>query len=90
MLATINNSTKKYDFTPEKGTLGFKVLAVIGTTPKVETFNADVGLSGQFSSTEGMYNIGFTGDFYVGAPLLPQTDRNKAQIKGSVLVDYNW
>jgi hypothetical protein len=90
MLATINNSTKKYDFTPEKGTLGFKVLAVIGTTPKVETFNADVGLSGQFSSTEGMYNIGFTGDFYVGAPLLPQTDRNKAQIKGSVLVDYNF
>lgn len=90
MLATINNSTKKYDFTPKKGTLGFKVLAVIGTTPKVESFNADVGLNGQFSSGQGMYNIGFTGDFYIGAPLLPQIDRDKAQIKGSVIADYNF
>ncbi|MDP2089831.1 MAG: hypothetical protein Q8J84_10580 [Flavobacteriaceae bacterium] len=90
MLATINNTTKKYDFTPKKGTLGFKVLAVIGTTPKVETFNADVGLNGQFSAGQGMYNIGFTGDFYIGAPLLPQIDRNKAQIKGSVIADYNF
>ncbi|MDP3312042.1 hypothetical protein [Lutibacter sp.] len=90
MLATINNSTKKYDFTPKKGSLGFKVLAVIGTTPKVETFNADVGLNGQFSAGQGMYNIGFTGDFYIGAPLLPLIDRNKAQIKGSVIADYNF
>lgn len=90
MLATINNTTKKYDFTPKKGTLGFKVLAVIGTTPKVESFNANVGLNGQFSSGQGMYNIGFTGDFYIGAPLLPQIDRDKAQIKGSVIADYNF
>ena len=90
MLATINNTNKKYDFTPKKGSLGFKVLAVIGTTPKVETFNADVGLSGQFSAGQGMYNIGFTGDFFIGAPLLPQIDRDKAQIKGSVIADYNF
>ena len=90
MLATINNTTKKYDFTPKKGSLGFKVLAVIGTTPKVETFNANVGLNGQFSAGQGMYNIGFTGDFYIGAPLLPQIDRDKAQIKGSVIADYNF
>lgn len=90
MLATINNTTKKYDFTPKKGSLGFKVLAVIGTTPKVETFNANVGLNGQFSEGQGMYNIGFTGDFYIGAPLLPQIDRDKAQIKGSVIADYNF
>lgn len=90
MLATINNTTKKYDFTPKKGSLGFKVLAVIGTTPKVESFNADVGLNGQFSAGQGMYNIGFTGDFYIGAPLLPQIDRDKAQIKGSVIADYNF
>ncbi|MDP3360163.1 MAG: hypothetical protein Q8S41_12540 [Lutibacter sp.] len=90
MLATINNSTKKYDFTPKKGSLGFKVLAVIGTTPKVESFNADVGLNGQFSAGQGMYNIGFTGDFYIGAPLLPQIERDKAQIKGSVIADYNF
>ncbi len=79
-----------YTFTPKKGNLGFKVKATIGTTPKVETFNADVGLNGQFSSTEGLINIGFTGDFYVGAPLIPQTKRNEAQIKGNVLADYNF
>jgi len=79
-----------YTFTPKKGNLGFKVKATIGTTPKVETFNADVGLNGQFSSTEGLINIGFTGDFYVGAKLMPQTEREQAQIKGNVLADYNF
>ncbi len=79
-----------YTFKPKKGNLGFSVKATIGTTPKVETFNADVGLNGQFSSTEGMINIGFTGDFYVGAPLMPQTKRDEAQIKGNVIADYNF
>ena len=79
-----------YTFTPKKGTFGFKVQATIGTTPKVETFNADVGLNGQFSSSNGLINIGFTGNFYVGADLLPQADRDKAQIKGSVVADYNF
>lgn len=79
-----------YTFTPKKGNLGFSVQATIGTSPKVETFNADVGLNGQFSSTQGLINIGFTGDFYVGAPLLPQVKRDEAQIKGSVIADYNF
>ena len=79
-----------YTFKPKKGNLGFSVQATIGTSPKVETFNADVGLNGQFSSTQGLINIGFTGDFYVGAPLLPQVKRDEAQIKGSVVADYNF
>ncbi|MSP70262.1 MAG: hypothetical protein EXR20_08320 [Bacteroidetes bacterium] len=79
-----------FTFKPKKGNLGFNVQATIGTSPKVETFNADVGLNGQFSSTQGLINIGFTGDFYVGAPLLPQVKRNEAQIKGNVIADYNF
>lgn len=79
-----------FTFKPKKGNLGFNVQATIGTSPKVETFNADVGLNGQFSSTQGLINIGFTGDFYVGAPLIPQVKRNEAQIKGSVIADYNF
>lgn len=79
-----------YTFSPKKGNLGFKVEATIGATPKVESFNADVGLNGQFSASQGMINIGFTGDFYVGAPLLPQTKRDEAQIKGNVIADYNF
>ena len=79
-----------YTFTPKKGNLGFSVKATIGTTPKVETFNADVGLNGQFSTSEGLINIGFTGAFYVGAKLIPQSEREEAQIKGNVLADYNF
>lgn len=90
LVAASGSTPSHYTFTPKKGNLGFKVKATIGTTPKVEAFNADVGLNGQFSSSEGLINIGFTGDFYVGAPLTPQTERNKAQIKGGVFADYNF
>lgn len=79
-----------YTFKPKKGTMGFKVKATIGTTPKVETFNGDVSLNGQFSSTQGLINIGFEGAFYVGAPLLPDSKRQEAQIKGTMLADYNF
>lgn len=84
------NTPASYTFAPHKGNLGFKVLATVGSTPKVESFNADVGLNGQFSSSQGLINIGFTGDFYVGAPLMPPSKRNDAQIKGSLLADYNF
>lgn len=79
-----------YSFEPKKGNLGFQVEATIGAAAKVDSFNADVGLNGQFSSSDGLINIGFTGDFYIGGPLTPQSDREKAQIKGSVLADYNF
>ena len=79
-----------YTFKPKKGTMGFKVKATIGTTPKVETFNGDVGLNGQFSSSQGLINIGFEGAFYVGAPLLPDSKRQEAQIRGVMLADYNF
>jgi len=84
------NDPAKYTFSPHKGNLGFKVQATIGSTPKVESFNADVGLQGQFSSSQGLIDIGFDGAFYVGAPLMPQTKRNKAQIKGTLLANYNF
>ncbi len=79
-----------YSFEPKKGNLGFQVEATIGAAAKVDSFNADVGLNGQFSSSNGLINIGFTGDFYIGGPLTPQHEREKAQIKGSVIADYNF
>ncbi len=88
--AATSSQPAHYDFSPHKGNLGFLAKATIGTTPKVETFNADVGLNGQFSSSQGLINIGFTGDFYVGAPLMPQSKRLDAQIKGNLLADYNF
>ncbi len=79
-----------YTFTPHYGNWGFRVKGVIGTTPSPKAFNADVGLMGQFSSSGGLVNVGFTGDFFVGGPLTPANKRNKAQIKGSVIADYNF
>ncbi len=84
------NTPSRYTFSPHKGNLGFKVSATLGTSPKVETFNTDVILNGQFSSSQGLVNIGFEGAFYVGAPLIPQSKRDKAQIKGTLLADYNF
>ncbi|NQW43693.1 MAG: hypothetical protein HQ463_09710 [Bacteroidetes bacterium] len=89
---TTNATTGKptYEFKPMKGNLGFMVKAIIATYPKPEGFNADVGINGQFSGAQGMINIGFTGDFYVAAPLTPQTKRNDAKIKGNLIANYNF
>ncbi|WP_282073568.1 hypothetical protein [Polaribacter atrinae] len=90
LVASSGSTPAHYSFSPKKGNLGFQVEATIGAAAKVESFNADVGLNGQFSSSDGLINIGFTGDFYIGGPLLPQTERDKAQVKGNVIVDYNF
>jgi hypothetical protein len=85
MEATLAGST--YTFTPKFSSLGFRAQAVMATTPKEETFNADVGLLGTFSGAGGMTYIGFTGDFYVGAGF---ASRNKAKINGTLTVDYDF
>lgn len=84
MIATPDGSD--FIFTPEYDQIGFRANAVLATTPKEETFNADVGLLAAFSGSGGMTNIGFTGDFYVGAKIV---DRSKAKIDGTVGVTYN-
>jgi len=85
MEATLSGST--YTFTPKHSSLGFRAKAVMATTPKEETFNADVGLLGTFSGSGGMTYIGFTGDFYVGAGF---ATRNKAKVDGTLTVDYDF
>jgi len=85
MIATPSGSD--FTFTPDYDQIGFRANAVIATTPKEETFNADVGLLAAFSGSGGMTNIAFTGDFFVGAKI---TDRSKAKIDGAVGVSYNF
>jgi len=77
----------KYVFTPKKSTMGLMAIATIGTLPKVETFNADVSLLAQFSSSNGLVLIAFTGDFWLAVKL---TERPTAKIKGGVAVSYNF
>jgi hypothetical protein len=76
-----------YTFEPKKSTLGFMVKATVGTIPKFETFNTDVSLMAQFSSTGGITNISFLGNFWLAAKL---NERPAAKIKGSVVVSYNF
>ncbi len=80
-------SGKKFTFTPLKSTMGLRVAATIATTPKEETFNADVGLLAQFSKSQGLTYIAFTGDFWVGAGF---AKRPKANISGTVNVSYDF
>ena len=85
MEATLSGAT--YTFTPKHSSLGFRAQAVMATTPKEETFNADVGLLGTFSGSGGMTYIGFTGEFYVGAGF---DKRDKAKVDGTLTVDYDF
>lgn len=85
MIATPSGSS--FNFTPDYDELGFRASAILATTPKEETFNADVGLLAAFSGSGGMTNIAFTGDFFVGASI---ADRSKAKIDGDVGVSYNF
>ncbi len=89
MDASLSPSGTKYTFKPKKSDFGLRAKAIIATTPKEETFNADVGLLAQFSSSQGLTLISFTGDFYVGAGLAAAS-RAKANVKGDVSVSYNF
>lgn len=78
----------KYTFKPKKSSLGFQVEATIATIPKFETFNADVSLLAQFTSSGGLTKIGFLGDFWLAAKLSEREPNPK--IKGGVIVEYNF
>ncbi|MBS4043673.1 MAG: hypothetical protein KGZ59_07635 [Chitinophagaceae bacterium] len=77
----------KYVFKPKKSSLGFVAKATIATLPKFETFNADVALLAQFTTSGGITKIGFTGDFWLAAKLEERVD---SKIKGGVVVEYNF
>jgi hypothetical protein len=89
MDVSLNSSGTSYNFTPLKSNFGFIAKAVIATSPEEKTFNADCSLLAQFSQSNGITNIGFTGDFYVGASL-STASRLKAQIIGDVGVTYDF
>ncbi|MFT6196669.1 MAG: hypothetical protein ACJAXY_000994 [Nonlabens sp.] len=76
-----------YTFTPKHSSLGFRANAVMATTPKEQTFNADMELLGTFSGSGGMTYIGFTGEFYIGAGF---DKRHKAKVSGDVSVSYDF
>jgi hypothetical protein len=82
-----NPGNTAYTFEPKKSTLGFQVKATIGTMPSFDTFNADVSLLAAFSTSGGLIEIGFLGNFWLAASL---PERASAKIMGSVAVSYNF
>jgi hypothetical protein len=75
-------------FTPNSAVLiGFKVKALIATTPKEETFNGSVALSGEFSSSAGLEFIQFDGTFACGAKI---GEESKAFASGMINVRYDF
>jgi len=75
-------------FTPDATVLmGFKVKAIIATTPKEETFNGSVALGAQFNTNGGMDYIQFDGLFNCGAKI---GEENKAFANGIIGVRYDF
>jgi hypothetical protein len=87
---TIANSTTFGGalFTPDNTvSIGFKVKALIATTPKEETFNGSVALTGEFNTSGGMNFIQFDGTFACGAKI---GEESKAFASGAVAVKYDF
>jgi hypothetical protein len=75
-------------FTPDNTVaFGFKVKGIIATTPKEETFNGSVALTGEFNTSGGMNFIQFDGTFSCGAKI---GEENKAFATGAVAVKYDF
>lgn len=67
--------------------MGFKVKAIIATTPKEETLNGSVALAAQFNSNGGMDFIKIEGLFNCGAKI---GNESSAFANGSILVSYDF
>ncbi len=94
-VAQIENSTQAtgatssgMSFTPNPNIgFGFKLTGVLGTTPDASKCNADVTLSGQFSTSGGMIDIGIQGSLWAMAKL---TERSNAPVTGNISLNYNF
>jgi hypothetical protein len=76
-------------FQPRKSSFGFRANATLATTPEDDVFNTDVGLTGSFSTTGGLTNITFNGNFWGGAGLT-STSRQNAMLNGTMNATYNF
>ena len=75
-------------FTPcDTISMGFKVKAIIATTPKEETLNGSVALAAEFNNNGGMNFIKIEGLFNCGAKIGNEVN---AFANGSILVSYDF
>ncbi len=74
--------------TPDKNIgLGFKIMAVLGTSPDPARMNADIGIAAQFTSSGGISKLGISGAMWMMAKF---ADRDKAPVKGTMNLSYDF
>jgi len=87
MNPTINGTN--ITFQPRKSSFGFTASATLATTPEDDVFNTDVNLLGSFTTTGGLMNINFNGNFWGGAGIT-STSRQNAMLNGTMNATYNF
>ena len=77
-----------YRFVPDARTeFGFRAMVILGTHPKPDAFNADVGFEMSFLPGGGIGTIAITGDGYMLAGV---TERASAKVTANVRIEYNF
>ncbi|HPR60261.1 MAG TPA: hypothetical protein PLF35_04910, partial [Prolixibacteraceae bacterium] len=85
---TPGTTNSGYSFVPNKNIdLGLNAKMIIGTHPKPDAFNGDVGLEAQFLSNGGIGTIALVGDGYM---LCGINHRSDAKVTATMDMEYNF
>jgi hypothetical protein len=85
---TPGTTNSGYSFEPNKNIdLGLNAKMIIGTHPKPDAFNGDVGLEAQFLSGGGIGTIALVGDGYM---LCGINNRSDAKVTATMDMEYNF
>ncbi|MFZ4797554.1 MAG: hypothetical protein ACOYMA_08660 [Bacteroidia bacterium] len=75
-------------FVPDsRVSFGFNIMAILVNNASDRVFNGDASISAQFTDAEGISFLRFTGSTFVGSPIV---EREKAPIKGFMVVNYDF
>lgn len=84
----VNETLSGSKFVPDsKVSFGFNIMAILVNNASDRVFNGDAAISAQFTDAEGISFLHFTGSTFVGSPIV---DREKAPIKGFMVVKYDF
>ncbi len=81
MSVTVDQATGDRTYAPDKGSFGFDAGVTLALTPKPDALNADISLGMSFSSSGGLDEVRFKGDFYI---MTPMADRASPKFKAVV------
>lgn len=84
----VNETLSGSKFVPDsRVSLGFNIMAILVNNASDRVFNGDAAISAQFTDAEGISFLRFNGSTFVGSPIV---EREKAPIKGFMVVNYDF